>query len=112
DRVTRVLRGVRLADLACPRVSGMLWSLISFRSLVSRMTQVRCPRILLAQQGIRHQIARRTAMQLSPSRAGLAGRHLQRLRVAPAFLACCCPLRLSPSGEPDDPRTFLRVPPD
>src|SRR5437868_15139652 len=52
------------------------------------------------------------AMQLSPYHAGLAGRHLQRLPVAPAFLACCCPLRLSPLGEPDDPRTFLRVPPD
>jgi hypothetical protein len=52
------------------------------------------------------------AKQLSPYHAGLAGRHLQRLPVAPAFLACCCPLGLSPSGEPDDPRTFLRVPPD
>src|SRR6516165_1392824 len=52
------------------------------------------------------------AMRLSPYHAGLAGRHLQRLAVTPASLACCCPLRLSPSGEPDDPRTFLRVPPD
>src|SRR5262245_7273714 len=50
----------------------MLWSLISFRSLVSRMTQVRCPRILLAQQGIRHQIARRTAIQPCPCVASLA----------------------------------------
>src|SRR5271166_7051282 len=52
------------------------------------------------------------AMQLSPYHAGLAGRHLQRLPVAPASLACCFPLRLSPSGESDDPGTFLRVPPD
>jgi hypothetical protein len=52
------------------------------------------------------------AIQLSPYRAGLAGRHLQRLPVAPAFLTCCCPLRLSPSGKPDDPGTFLRVHPD
>src|SRR3954468_16850685 len=52
------------------------------------------------------------AIQLSPYHAGLAGRHLQRLPVSPASLACCCPLRLSPSGKPDDPGTFLRVPPD
>src|SRR6516165_3655306 len=52
------------------------------------------------------------AMQLSPYRAGLAGRHFQRLPVAPAFLACCCPLQLSPSGQPDDPGAFLRAPPD
>src|SRR3954451_2531656 len=52
------------------------------------------------------------AIRLSPYHAGLAGRHLQRLPVAPAFRACCCPLRLSPSGKPDDPGTFLRVPPD
>src|SRR3954452_14154524 len=52
------------------------------------------------------------AMRLSPYRAGLAGRHLQRLPVSPASLACCFPLRLSPSGKPDDPGTFLRVPPD
>jgi hypothetical protein len=32
--------------------------------------------------------------------------------VAPAFLACSFPLRLSRSGQPDDPGTFLRVPPD
>jgi hypothetical protein len=51
-------------------------------------------------------------MQLSPYHTGLAGRHLQRLPESPASLACCCPLRLSPSGKPDDPRTFLRVPPD
>src|SRR3954469_10730901 len=48
----------------------------------------------------------------SPYRAGLAGRHLQRLPVAPAFLACSFPLQLSLSGKPDDPGTFLRVPPD
>src|SRR5947209_1987063 len=52
------------------------------------------------------------AMRLSPYRAGLAGRHLQRLPVTPAFLACSFPLRLSPSGKPDGPGTFLRVPPD
>jgi len=38
------------------------------------------------------------AIQLSPYHAGLAGRHLQRLPVAPAFRACYCPLWLSPSG--------------
>src|SRR3954463_2277404 len=52
------------------------------------------------------------AMQLSPYHAGLAGRHRKRLRVTPAFLACCCPLRLSLSGKPDDPGAFLRAPPD
>jgi hypothetical protein len=52
------------------------------------------------------------AMQPSPYRAGLAGRHLQHLPVAPAFLACCFPLRLSPSGKPDGPETSLRVSPD
>ena len=39
------------------------------------------------------------AIQLSPYRAGLAGRHLTRLPVAPAFPTCSCPLRLSPSGQ-------------
>src|SRR5262249_9367728 len=52
------------------------------------------------------------AMQPLPYHAGLAGRHLQHLPVAPAFLACCCPLRLSPSGKPDDPGASLRAPPD
>src|SRR4051812_11597587 len=52
------------------------------------------------------------AMQLSPYRAGLAGQHLQRLPVSPAFLACSFPLRLSPSGQPDDPGASLRAPPD
>src|SRR3954471_21062435 len=67
---------------------------------------------LLIEWGIRSWITRRTAMQLSPYRAGLAGRHLQRLPVAPAFLACSFPLRLSPSGQPDDPGASLRAPPD
>jgi hypothetical protein len=39
------------------------------------------------------------AMQLSPYRAGLAGRHYTRLPVSPAFPTCSCPLWLSPSGE-------------
>jgi hypothetical protein len=52
------------------------------------------------------------AIQLSPYHAGLAGRHLWRLPVAPASRACCCPLRLSPLGEPDGPETSLRVSPD
>jgi hypothetical protein len=39
------------------------------------------------------------AMQLSPYRAGLAGRHGTRLPVSPAFPTCSCPLQLSPSGE-------------
>src|SRR6516165_6341416 len=52
------------------------------------------------------------AMQLSPYHAGLAGRHLQRLPVAPAFPTCSFPLRLSPSGQSDDPGAFLRAPPD
>src|SRR5262249_21020576 len=51
-------------------------------------------------------------MQLSPYRAGLAGRHLQRLPVAPAFPTCSFPLRLSPSGQSDDPGATLRAPPD
>jgi len=32
------------------------------------------------------------AIQLSPYRAGLAGRHRKRLRVSPASLTCSCPL--------------------
>src|SRR6516165_2684777 len=51
-------------------------------------------------------------MQLSPYHAGLAGRHLQRLPVAPAFPTCSFPLRLSPSGQSDDPGATLRAPPD
>ena len=39
------------------------------------------------------------AMQLSPYRAGLAGRHGTRLPVPPAFPTCSCPLWLSPSGQ-------------
>src|SRR6478752_5033130 len=52
------------------------------------------------------------AMQLSPYHAGLAGRHLQRLPVAPASPTCSFPLRLSPSGQSDDPEASLRAPPD
>src|SRR3954468_18416748 len=52
------------------------------------------------------------AIQLSPYHAGLAGRHLQRLPVAPAFPTCSFPLRLSPSGQPDGPGASLRAPPD
>ena len=52
------------------------------------------------------------AMQLSPYHAGLAGRHLQRLPVSPAFPTCSFPLRLSPSGQSDDPGATLRAPPD
>src|SRR5438270_11244860 len=52
------------------------------------------------------------AMQLSPYHAGLAGRHLQRLPVSPAFPTCSFPLRLSPSGQSDDPGASLRAPPD
>src|SRR5712691_8989997 len=39
------------------------------------------------------------AIQLSPYRAGLAGRHRTRLPMTPAFPTCSCPLRLSPSGK-------------
>src|SRR5215472_848592 len=39
------------------------------------------------------------AIQLSPYRAGLAGRHGTRLPVPPAFPTGSCPLQLSPSGE-------------
>jgi hypothetical protein len=52
------------------------------------------------------------AIRLSPYRAGLAGRHLQRLPVAPAFPTGSFPLRLSPSGQSDDPGASLRAPPD
>src|SRR5579859_5320626 len=52
------------------------------------------------------------AIQLSPYHAGLAGRHLQRLLVSPAFPTCSFPLWLSPSGESDDSGAFLRAPPD
>src|SRR5262245_32234258 len=51
------------------------------------------------------------AIQLSPYHAGLAGQHLWRLPASPASRACSFPLQLSPSGEPDGPETFLRVPP-
>jgi len=51
------------------------------------------------------------AIQLSPYHAGLAGQHLWRLPASPASRACSFPLWLSPSGEPDGPETFLRVPP-
>ena len=51
-------------------------------------------------------------MQLSPYHAGLAGRHLQRLPVTPAFPTCSFPLRLSPSGQSDGPVESLRAPPD
>jgi hypothetical protein len=40
DHAERVLRSVWLADFACLRFSGMLCSLVPFRSPVSRMTQV------------------------------------------------------------------------
>src|SRR4029450_4767591 len=39
------------------------------------------------------------AIQLSPYRAGLAGRHGTRLPVSPAFPTGSCPLWLSPSGQ-------------
>ena len=39
------------------------------------------------------------AIQLSPYRAGLAGRHDTRLPVPPAFPTGSCPLWLSPSGQ-------------
>src|SRR5262249_39384690 len=52
------------------------------------------------------------AIQLSPYHAGLAGRHLQRLPVSPAFPTCSFPLQLSPSGQSDDPGASLRAPPD
>src|SRR5215467_5848074 len=39
------------------------------------------------------------AIQLSPYRAGLAGRHGTRLPVPPAFPTGSCPLQLSPSGK-------------
>src|ERR1700678_401108 len=52
------------------------------------------------------------AMQLSPYHAGLAGRHLQRLPVSPAFPTRAFPLRLSTSGQSDESGAFLRAPPD
>jgi hypothetical protein len=51
------------------------------------------------------------AIQPLPYRTGLAGLHLQRVPVPPAFLACSFPLWFSPSGEPDDPEAFLYTPP-
>src|SRR3954465_7775319 len=39
-------------------------------------------------------------IQLSPCRAGLAGRRRTRLRAPPASTACSCPLWLSPPGKP------------
>ena len=52
------------------------------------------------------------AIQLSPYRAGLAGRHPTRLPMAPASPTCSCPLRLSPSGQSDDPEASLCTSPD
>ena len=52
------------------------------------------------------------AMQLSPYHAGLAGRHGTRLPLPPAFPTGSCPLRLSPSGQSDDPEVSLRTPLD
>ena len=43
------------------------------------------------------------AIQLSPYRTGLAGRHLQRLPVTPTSPTCSFPLRLSLSGQSDGP---------
>src|SRR5919108_3020780 len=39
------------------------------------------------------------AIQLSPYRAGVAGRSRTRLRATPAFHPCSCPLLLSDSGK-------------
>src|SRR5437867_4985259 len=39
------------------------------------------------------------AIQLSPYRTGVAGRSPTRLRAAPAFHPCSCPLLLSDSGK-------------
>jgi hypothetical protein len=91
----------RLASRRWPPAKPNGWPLVALRS---RRCSSGCA---VAPLGIGIQ-----AMQLSPYHTGLAGRHLQRLPESPASLACCCPLRLSPSGEPDDPGTFLRVPPD
>ena len=52
------------------------------------------------------------AIQLSPYRAGLAGRHPTRLPMAPASPTCSCPLQLSPSGKSDDPEASLRTSPN
>src|SRR5215831_193298 len=49
------------------------------------------------------------AMQLSPYRTGLAGRHLLRLPVTPAFPTCSFPLQLSFSGKSDGPEASLRA---
>jgi len=51
DHTGRVLRSVRFAGFTCLRFSGMRWSLISFRSPVSRMTQVLCPRASSLNEG-------------------------------------------------------------
>ena len=47
------------------------------------------------------------AVEPSPYRAGLARRRRTRLRAPPASPACCCPVRLSPSGKPLTRRCFL-----
>src|SRR6266851_5653457 len=39
------------------------------------------------------------AIQLSPYRAGVAGRHHTRLLIPPAFQPCSCPLALSGLGQ-------------
>src|SRR5262249_24973635 len=44
------------------------------------------------------------AMQPSPCRPGLAKHAPQRFWNISAFLTCCCPLRVSPSGRSGDPK--------
>src|SRR4051794_26464844 len=50
-------------------------------------------------------------IQLSPCRAGLAGRRRTRLRASPASTACSCPLWLSPPGKPLTRRYRFRTSP-
>src|SRR3954451_7371495 len=50
-------------------------------------------------------------IQLSPCRAGLAGRRRTRLRAPPASTACSCPLWLSPPGKPLTRRYRFRTSP-
>jgi hypothetical protein len=47
----------------------------------------------------------------SPYRAGLAAPDHKHLPIAPAFLACCCPVGLSPPGEPVIQRPSFRTSP-
>src|SRR4051794_21755430 len=69
------------------------------------------PRGFLRRKIISGQTLRSEVQAIQPYRAGLVGPPVWRVRQRPAFPPCCCPLRLSPSGQTDDLKAFLLAPP-